>query len=790
MARLRFLKEYNNYYNRIIKVGSYISYIDQTFLNVNFNPNDGLNTEQIVNWSNSWTPDYMLEEDDNGNIVSRWFVLDWQRVRGKQYRAKLKGDLIADNYTNVLECPMIINKGMVNYDNPLVFNNEGMSFNEIKQQEIPLTDNRNNFPYIVVYCAKNAEVKTGITVKADFTTKADIEINQPLANSIYNPDTYSGKSHKVNLELYFENLRGTLKEINYNASSDGNRSIRVAGTGTVYPYLSTAEAELNLSDVFNSLNAGLSMSDLLSAVRLTEFNTISVETETAFNNIISKGSAVLRDSEGAYYRISINKTEKSGESKWLKPTDGSVYNFLNTAMTNIYPTWRSNAGESVPGIISHPFKLDNNYYEYQVIATPMEDLDFTVSFDPTGKVTTEDSECNIMLFPYGDVVTWRNGIKLRNIDKDVQLAIARSIAQQSSGAVYDMQLLPYAPSSISRAVNNDIIDASNLSENQYTEFEYDDMVRGVCFWCDSANFSLDIAKPITVNKTAIDYKIDSNCNKYRLCSPNYNGAFEFNAAKNGDVDFFNIDVTYRPYNPYIHINPNFKSLYGTDFNDARGLICGGDFSLPITGDAFAQYELNNKNYLNVFNREIQHMDFENNINNTNAIASAIAGTFTGAAAGAATGGISTGNPYGAAIGAMVGGVASGIGGLVDYSLLQQQQKENKDLAMDMFNYKLGNIKALPYSLNKVTPLTYNNKIFPFIEYYTCTDEEKEILRNKIKYNGMTLNTIGTISDVKANYTEDNDIHFYQGTPIRLHTDKLSADEVYEIFSELQKGVYL
>lgn len=49
MARLRFLKEYNNYYNRIIKVGSYISYIDQTFLNVNFNPNDGLNTEQIVN---------------------------------------------------------------------------------------------------------------------------------------------------------------------------------------------------------------------------------------------------------------------------------------------------------------------------------------------------------------------------------------------------------------------------------------------------------------------------------------------------------------------------------------------------------------------------------------------------------------------------------------------------------------------------------------------------------------------------------------------------------------------
>ncbi len=788
--------KFNNYYNRIIKKYDTVAEYDYdhsiyyTQNVINFDPGNGIQTEIVIGTSNyNGDGDYLLYIENNA-IVSRWFIIDTFRIRKGQYRIILKRDLIADNYNNILNCPMLINKGMVNYDNPLVFNNEGMSFNEIKQQEIPLTDTKNNFPYIVLYCAKNAEVQSNIPVKADFTTKADIEINQPLANSIYNPGTYNAKSYKVNLELYFENLRGTLKEINYNANSDGNRSIRIVGTGRNYPYLSTALAEENISDVFNSLNEGLSMSELLTAVRATEFNTITTERETAFNNIISKGSVVLRDSEGAYYRISIDKTEKSGDSRWLKPEDGSVYNFLNTSMTNIYDTWRSNASESLPGLISYPFKLDNKYYEYQVIATPMENLDFTVTFDPTGKVTTEDSECNIMLFPYGDVVTWKNGILLRNIDKDTQLSIARAIAQKSSSFIYDMQLLPYAPSSISRAVTNDIIDASELSENQYTEFEYEDIVRGVCFWCDSANFTLDIEKPLTVNKNAIDYKIDSNCNKYRLCSPNYNGIFEFNTAKNGNVDFFNIDVTYRPYNPYIHINPNFKSLYGTDFNDARGLICGGDFSLPITGDKFAEYELNNKNYLNVFNREIQHMDFENNINNINAAASAIAGTFTGAAAGAATGGISTGNPYGAAIGAVVGGVASGIGGLVDYSLLQQQQKENKDLAIDMFNYRLGNIKALPYSLNKVTPLTYNNKIFPFVEYYTCTDEEKEILRNKIKYNGMTLNTINTISNIKTNYTEDTDIHFYQGTPIRLENTMLNADEVFEIFNELQKGVYL
>ena len=101
MSTLRFINRYNNYYNRIIKhdeLTDLSSYTYQDFSNINFNPNDGLYTEQIVNWSNTWTPDYMMEIDSNA-ILSRWFVLEWQRTRGKQYKAILKRDVIADNYT-------------------------------------------------------------------------------------------------------------------------------------------------------------------------------------------------------------------------------------------------------------------------------------------------------------------------------------------------------------------------------------------------------------------------------------------------------------------------------------------------------------------------------------------------------------------------------------------------------------------------------------------------------------------------------------------------------------------
>lgn len=64
MSKLTFLKNYNNYYNRMIKHDflstTMSAYESETFNNINFNPGDGIFTEQIVNWDNSWLPDYLL----------------------------------------------------------------------------------------------------------------------------------------------------------------------------------------------------------------------------------------------------------------------------------------------------------------------------------------------------------------------------------------------------------------------------------------------------------------------------------------------------------------------------------------------------------------------------------------------------------------------------------------------------------------------------------------------------------------------------------------------------------
>ena len=101
MADLYLLK-YNNLYNKIIKkentLSAYQKYqIGQTVQNVNFNPNDGVDTEQVINWEYS-VPDYVVVGVGGNTIISRWFVVEATRISTRQLRMVLRRDLIAANY--------------------------------------------------------------------------------------------------------------------------------------------------------------------------------------------------------------------------------------------------------------------------------------------------------------------------------------------------------------------------------------------------------------------------------------------------------------------------------------------------------------------------------------------------------------------------------------------------------------------------------------------------------------------------------------------------------------------
>jgi hypothetical protein len=181
------------------------------------------------------------------------------------------------------------------------------------------------------------------------------------------------------------------------------------------------------------------------------------------------------------------------------------------------------------------------------------------------------------------------------------------------------------------------------------------------------------------------------------------------------------------------------------------------------------------------------MDFNYSIESRNAIVSGIAGALSDTAKGAGAGAIIGGGVAGAVAGGVIGGITSAVGAGIDVDTLARRYREEKQLAIDKFNYQLGNIKALPYTLTKIGSFDVSSKIFPFIEYYTCSGQERTAFENKIKYESMTVMRIGTLAEFMNFNGEAN---YFKGILIRNDTIADDPHTLNAIYEEFLKGVYI
>ena len=191
----------------------------------------------------------------------------------------------------------------------------------------------------------------------------------------------------------------------------------------------------------------------------------------------------------------------------------------------------------------------------------------------------------------------------------------------------------------------------------------------------------------------------------------------------------------------------------------------------------------------MFNRQIENMEFQNRMGRIQDTANMVAGAVSAGSSGF-MGSMMTGNiGVASAIGG-VAGVASFGAGLADMYFNQKSRNEALDYTKDMFALTLDNIKALPNSLTRISSLNNNNKIWPFIEVYEATDEEKTALRNKIVYNGMTINRIDTISNIYSNKPSTINLGYFKAKVIRLPEEQEDFDLANELAAEINKGVYM
>lgn len=792
---------YNNYYNRIVKreetLEGYIPYqAGDPLVKCNFNPNDGVSTFHFVNWSSQiphTTPDYCIVYDNDAQqILSRWFVLEAARTRDGQMRFTLRRDLIADFYELILSAPAFIEKGMLLASDPMIFNSEDMSYNQIRQGETLLMDETQT-PWVVGFIPRNAfSSSTNITAEIPTTSEiADIVVADIESWEYYkyvNRYFYSYPSGS-NITLF----------VNYQINVGGEyRSQDVAilnGNGNLISVDYSEESRPSLSasaprGVYNSNRSiiGQKLTNGFSSIsneirrEISLYNGTASEVET--NSFFSLNQKIIFDSiTGIAYKITVKRAENAfiPEYTRINPSS-SLGSLLSGALTYNFDVGYSNiqfSGTPDSGTFGMILDVVQNTY---TISLEQLSVSLSVNID-NDRYHLEDSPYDMFCLPYLNVPIYQNGEKLFDSNGSLSVMLATEIgARSGEGSVYDIQLLPYCP--VRYAIQEDgSLDVKGAKVDFVKDSNNNNV--SVLFWGTNSTFTFDIIHPISVPNDAIEKKVEAETGFYRLCSPNYNGIFQFSAVKNDGVERFSVSCTYKPFMPFIQLKPNFGGLYGDDpLKDYRGLICGGDYSLTQIKDYFATYELQNKNYQAIFNRQIQNMETNNAVQREREIWGAVSGAL-GATAGGAMTGAQVGGAWGAVVGGVIGGAASTAAGVRDVQLNDKLRSEALDYSRDLYGYNLGNIKALPDSLSKTSALVYNNKLFPFLEYYSCTSTEKDALRNKIKYNGMTVMRIGTVQEfLRSERT------YIKAKIIRIEDLEDEYHMLNEIASEMSKGVFI
>lgn len=793
----------HNYYNRIVKRYETIDEYGvplSIFTGINFVYADGIHTTQIVNYSGGVHPEYLVVCDEASTILSRWFVVESTETRQGQYNLSLYRDVIADWYDEVINAPTFIEKASLTQDNPLIYNKEDMSFNQIKTQEILLKD-QSECPWIVGYVDRGF-VKAGndkLIVEPTKTSAAYTYETMEQFQSLYPLRNYYGSGNfRLNqtsifrLNWYNVSSIGTTGNKAYCFAWDENgepiqpfspNSItgQYETTGIYYKKNGAAVgyvggvASHQMTMVGESAIAQAKKQDWYEDSRKGTYHPDTLLYSQYYNQLAFENGKKVKIGNQLY------KLQFSSPDSDASPIINNVPvdSGLGLKMQRIakYFGWlTTDSGAKEPF-----FQIEAMVQPYTLKLVEIESEDLQIEIADQ-RVHCSNLPYDVFCIPYGEIQIGTNAANVSRADYGMQLAnaIIRATVSGSGSNLYDIQLLPYCPLQGRLSGKKLTVNTNNGDRTLYKGDKYYSAI----YWVDEADFELTIDLGISIPDTPTELKVANDCDEYRLVSPNYNGQFEFSAVRNNGVSAFVADCSYKPYQPYIKISPLFGGLYGKDFDDARGLICGGDFSLTQADEAWTTYQLQNKNYQVMFDREIESLDVQQDAARklqkweiaTGALTATMQGGMTGAMMGGGTG---------AAAGAAVYGGVSLAAGIADYKIQETLRNEARDYRIDQFGYQLGNIKALPTSITKVSSLNKNNKYFPFLEYYTCTDIEKEALRNKIKYNGMTVMTIGTISQ----YQQETPTYI-KGRLIRLEGVNESSHVINTIANELNKGVFI
>ncbi len=799
-------------------------------INVDYN-------ESTYNDDNYTYMNYLL----NVTYGTHWFITGISKPCEGQYVYSLIRDVFTDFNSDIIESPAIIKRAnQITSVTQLAQYKKTMNLSQIKKGEIVLEEGAGK-GWIYVYLAKNAQMISSsgyfMIPKTSNAWNNTVTLTSAMMSDLSKPLIVMNE-----LEAYFRGRRvsgifpfSTIEKRLYTANSSSCTEV---------------PNDFNETAPFFNMNDGFpTTQSVYEYVRkhYDEYLTYckgkgDYIINSSYNALVGLNGQVVADTDGKLYTVNVAEY----------PSREGKYTIVGTedqakAMADAFG-WTLNGNEALN------FNIVGK--AYNITFTPVSNTtDFYYRVPIAwinNRATTIDCLYDIMAFPIECNVT-TNVLNQDGTGKSTltlftsyaeTINFVQALKTAMGDSVYDIQWLPYGPfaSDASDLYNdnyynlltkvtgkatkttfkNETVETSTTSEDTTTKSggsqvsvdntsanqvidtavtdESGNLVSHVA-WINltGQNASRTVRKTIaTLSNNYLNNRIENEKTFYRLCGPNWNSTFEFSAVNNGGFYGYNIDMTLKPYNPFVRIQPLFGKMYGSNFNDPRGLILKGDFSIEQVTESYRNYQLSNRNYDLIFNRQMQSLDLRNSVslkmdqyNQAMDTLSIFTGGLRGGAGGAMTGAMVGGAP-GAVVGAAVGGLTAVGGGIADLAINNQIRELNKSLRADersasiaQYQYQLGNIAALPDTLSRSSSFDAMYRVYPVLEIYSCSDEEGIQLTKSIQWNGVEINQISTLGEQLENGTGE----LYVSAEL-LRFDA-GNDQIYGAISQLlADGIYI
>lgn len=763
---------------------------------VNFSPNDGLTTKIVLNIEDA-PYNYLLVTNEKGTTIdSRWFILRKVRTRIGQYELSLVRDVISDNYAGVRKSAYILKKS--SYIAPTMSEaqyKKTMQFSQIKTSETLLSEADGCKGYLAIYTAKNMSEHKAVNAVTNQSGSVATISDTIMKDIIEHAGNAYGFCRVNSLALAIDSYtkKNTYDICHWYNESDINGSGYPVSNTCVNKYYIPSLTPLNPyddnSDFITAMNTYASKETtkgLALAMITAEGLSMDESTLTLLDSIDGKTITGTASPYNKPYTVHVTKV------------DAPVFcNLSDTDRTAVATNLKFN--ELSKSVYARRASWKYNLSLYQVTLEEAPDTGTGAYCDdpfPAGMMTTTDSVYDVHLIPLGGQMVVEN--RTISVNSDNMFSFASKLFETYGSNIYDIQWLPYGFDA--QRFSSDTINVGSVKGTNFTAIRESESTSsayvGAIIHLSRSSAGMTIYRDIIPSNSTdlMENRIENETTFYRLCSPNWTSTFEFRPIYNNGLHGFQIDVSFKPYTPYIRVCPMFSNLYGSTFNDTRGLVLSGDFSIDQTTDAWTTYKLNNKNYELIFNRDIQSLDLRNSvadIQDSYAMVGDIAGTVSGAISAGAMGTMMSG---GNAVVGIASGVASLGAGVVDSvmnagirKLNKSIRADNRQATIDKYQYQIGNIKAMPISLTKTSSFDKSYRVYPVLEKYTCTDIEKERLRESIEVNGIDIGKYCTLKDAVAGKTGRV---YVSASLIRWNGDETDENIITAISDVLNDGIFM